>query len=361
MKKPIALFARVWYAPSAPLTVAASFQGLGDLPGGPFESQAYAVSADGSTVVGWSRTGDNFPYGAAFRWTQAAGIVGWRPGSSAKAVSGDGSMVVVNDGNGGVYRWTVPNGAEYVGSFFAQGADATGWVIVGQGDLGRGPEAIGCGGSGMVGLGDLPGGSFSSEALAVTPDDSVIVGRSQSANGNEACRWTRSGEMVGLGDLPGGTFQSAATAVSGDGSVIAGYSNSDRSSEAFRWTAAIGMERLGGTPDGGYAQYANGVSGDGSTIVGEAILPGGSGAFIWDSANGIRLLQDVLVNDYGLDLTGWRNLWTASAISFDGRTIVGNGPCTSGDLEAFVAHIPEPATLVLLALGGVVIARRCGI
>jgi len=35
---------------------AASFQGLGDLPGGSVNSSAYGVSADGSVVVGQSLT-----------------------------------------------------------------------------------------------------------------------------------------------------------------------------------------------------------------------------------------------------------------------------------------------------------------
>jgi len=33
-----------------------SFQGLGDLPGGSFYSQALGISAEGSVVVGWSNS-----------------------------------------------------------------------------------------------------------------------------------------------------------------------------------------------------------------------------------------------------------------------------------------------------------------
>ena len=50
----------------------------------------------------------------------------------------------------------------------------------------------------------------------------------------------------------------------------------------------------------------------------------GSEAFIWDNANGMRKLKDVLVNDFGLDLTGW-TLTIARGISDDGLTIVGDG------------------------------------
>src|SRR4029079_10603321 len=64
-------------------------------------------------------------------------------------------------------------------------------------------------------LGDLPGGTFFSEATAVSADGLVVVGVSNSASGREeAFRWTRAGGMVALGDLPGGTFQSVARHVS---------------------------------------------------------------------------------------------------------------------------------------------------
>ena len=44
-----------------------SIDGLGDLTGGTFLSQAYGVSSDGNVVVGVSYSGSGFE---AFRWTQ---------------------------------------------------------------------------------------------------------------------------------------------------------------------------------------------------------------------------------------------------------------------------------------------------
>ena len=44
--------------------------------------------------------------------------------------------------------------------------------------------------AGMVGLGDLPGGDFSSIAQDVSDDGSVVVGIGNSASGEEAFRWT---------------------------------------------------------------------------------------------------------------------------------------------------------------------------
>ena len=76
---------------------AATFTGLGDLPGGGYGSSASAVSGDGSVVVGHSTSGSGVE---AFRWTASGGMVGLGalPGrtfySSAFDVSADGSVVV---------------------------------------------------------------------------------------------------------------------------------------------------------------------------------------------------------------------------------------------------------------------------
>ena len=47
--------------------------------------------------------------------------------------------------------------------------------------------------------------------------------------------------------------------------------------------------------------------------------------------------------------------WT---ISDDGLTIVGYGSNPNGSREAWIATIPEPASVALLSLGGVALLRR---
>jgi probable HAF family extracellular repeat protein len=84
-------------AVTVPLTPvhAQSFSGLGFLIGGSF-SQAQAVNADGTVVVGFGNA-TGIPQ-EAFRWTQAGGMVGLgflSPGASisqALGVNADGSQ-----------------------------------------------------------------------------------------------------------------------------------------------------------------------------------------------------------------------------------------------------------------------------
>jgi hypothetical protein len=56
-------------------------------------------------------------------------------------------------------------------------------------------------------------------------------------------------------------------------------------------------------------------------------------------------------------LTEWSSLGTAYGISDDGLTIVGTG-FHNGLGEAWIAHIPEPAAVLLLLLGSALFMNR---
>ena len=332
-----------------------SFQGLGS-------GNATAVSADGSTVVG-------VVSGQPFRWTSAGGkqVLGHLPGGGppnfVRGISGDGSVIVGYGQNSNAsfeaFRWTSWGGMQGLG--FVSGASASNaWAISGDG-------SVIAGASGQVASrwtasgGVQPLGAVGT-GRGVNADGSVIVGVFTNNAGNaEAFRWTSGGGVQGLGDLPGGSFDSLAAGISADGSTIVGVSGQ----EAFRWTSAGGMQGLGDVPSLSYSS-ATAVSNDGSIIVGEA---GGSPAggddrtaFIWDAAHGMRNLRDVLVNEYGFDLTDWTRLGSANGISADGTTIVGWGYTATGAQEAWRAVVPEPSSLSLLALAGSAMLRgrrRC--
>lgn len=350
----------------------ASFQGLGDLPDGNFSSVAMSVSGDGAIVVGLG----TLPIGSTpFRWSSEGGVTslsglpdntwGW-----AYGVSTNGEVVGFTFSNTIIeeaFRWTESSGMSGLGylpggsvASTAFDVSANGAVVVGWSDsASSGQEAFHwTENSGMNALGDLPGGSFFSKASGVSADGMVVVGHGVSASGGEAFRWTADGVMEGLGDLDGGNFSSEAIATSANGAVVVGWSDSASGREAFRWTPDGGIIGLGDLPGGSFSSIALSVSGDGSIVVGRS--ESGSGdttAFIWDEINGMRSLQDVLSEDYGLDLTGW-NLILAADISTDGRTIVGTGFNPNGDSEGWIAMIPEPASVVVFALCALALARR---
>jgi probable HAF family extracellular repeat protein len=296
--------------------------GLGDLPDGRMFSGAFGASADGSVVVGFGET----DFGReAFRWTSSTGMVGLgdlgsgsRTNSTAFDTSDDGS-VVVGGGETDVvgsapFRWTLGSGPV---------------------DLGVLPAGVGTGGF----------------ARGVSGDGSVVVGNAHRVSGGdqevEAFRWTSSTGMVGLGDLPGGPFRSDAYAISNDGLVIVGQGETASGSEPFRWTASTGMIGLGLLPGEGNDGIAKATSADGSVVVGNSETDFGTEAFIWDETNGMRLLEDVFVAA-GFDLTGWL-LGSAQGISADGMVIAGVGNNPDGNIEAWIANlrsdaVPPPPT-----------------
>ena len=174
---------------------------------------------------------------------------------------------------------------------------------------------------------------------------------------NEAFRWTESGGLEGLGTLTGGSFPSAAYAVSADGTVVVGASHAPWGIEAFAWTEAGGMQGLGDLPGEQFYSSGNAVSADGTIVVGNSTGAEGGRAFIWDSTHGMRSLQDVVTNDLGLGLADW-TLKQATGVSDDGLTIVGNAHVPGIGWRAYVVHLPEPSTLLLLGVGCPAVLQR---
>ncbi len=376
------------FFPIAPAAHAASytFTGLGELPGGSSDNQAWGVSADGTVVVGQGHSTVAGGNSQAFRRTGGGGTVGLgmlsagSPQSTAYGVSTDGAVVVgtgypTNDNSAPgseAFRWTsgggmiglgfLPGGGNLGSATGSEGlgVSADGTDIVGYSTSASGSQAFRwTSGTGMVGLGYLSAASSVSVAFGASGDGSVVVGYGFSASGQEAFRWTSGGGMVGLGDLPGGIFSSVAFAVSADASVVVGSSNTASGSEPFRWTSGGGMVGIGDLPGRIYGGAAA-VSADGSVVVGSSNSASGQGAFRWTSGGGVFSVKDLLVANAVTNLTGWK-LTAATGVSADGQTIVGYGVDPFGNGEGWIATVPEPSSLVLAALGVVgllLVARR---
>lgn len=372
----LSLLSALSLSASAQVTV----QRLGFLNNAVFLSQADKTSADGSVVVGFSRSNGE----EAFRWTTGGGMVGLGDTKTippfqswARDVSHDGS-VIVGAGTIGSFRWTATDGivaladlpgGTLAGSAFAVSGDGT--VIGGYSSSTNGEEAYRwTQATGTVGLGDLAGGGFGSRIYGASRDGSVLVGYGTSASGTEAMYWTEATGMVGVGDLTGGLFNSQARAVSRDGSVLTGYGTiAGNGTQAFRWTQATGMVAVPFMTGGTFSDAWD-ISGDGNLVVGYGGSTAGTRPFVWRNGLGTINLEDYLVGA-GVSLGGFIRLDRAHGISDDGTTIVGYGTSASGR-EAFRvydpnrfglgaavgASAPEPASFLLMLLGPSALLHR---
>lgn len=188
--------------------------GLGDLPGAIFGSTARDISADGTTVVGYSYENDT-PDGAypqAFWWREESGMrpVGFGPienvrSSHAVSISEDGDLIA--------------------GFSNQSGRSENGWVF----DVSEN-EFVGD-------LGDVPLQGQYLFRPTISADGTTVVGRTSVPDGIHPFTWSASDGKEILSNLSGG----AATTVSHDGKLIFGALPS------FMWHEALGARNLRST------------------------------------------------------------------------------------------------------------------
>ncbi|MCG8589945.1 MAG: hypothetical protein MJE66_11710 [Proteobacteria bacterium] len=306
---------------------------IGDLPGDGVSGTAVAVSSDGSVVAGTGVNNDGERQG--FRWT-----------------------------SGGGFQTLSQLGCLSCQSAFARHMSANGLVVVGTstefplfGDVNLEAVRWTGGGSGIDNLGDLSGFD-NTEARGASFDGSVIVGNSADSGSGllRAFKSLNGGSLIALADVPGAQVKSEALAVSSDGDIIVGRANTasanDDELEAVLWTGGNSggggsVQVLGslGEPD----SSALATNDDGSIIVGTAeITPANEAAFLWDAVNGMRNLQTVLVEEYGLGeaLEGWTLRKATGVSDMNGAgefVVVGTGDNPAGESEGFFAVLSLPA------------------
>lgn len=354
------------YSLSACPSPAQSIMNLGSLPGMD-ASFGKGVSADGQVVVGYSQGVNGV---RAFRWTPSGGIeeLGGLPSgnwSMATGISADGNTIIgslgTSDGpraflatsGSGLQQLRIPASA-YSSSASAVNRDGT--TIVGSIAEGSGGSAVMWRYGNADILGTLNG--VYADALAVSLDGSVVAGSSEFGGmGNVAFRWTQSDGMQSIGRLRNHDVYSTAFGVNGDGTIIVGESGDFVTSRAFMWTPAQGMVDLG-VLSGGWLSRAYSVSNAG-LIVGQTTDATSYRAFIWSGEHGIVDLKSYL-QAQNVDTSGWDSLYSADAISADGRFIVGSGTYEGRGVAFLVdlAPIPTPSTLAIIFISVATMARR---
>ncbi len=352
------------------------FQGLGDLPGGAVESSATAVSADGTAVVGYSKSASSGANPEAFRWRANTGMValGDLPGgayySLANDVSRDGAVVVGDSYSGsGTYnppfegfKWTEVDGMTSLGD--APGADyysraqavsddsavIAGQTIVGPScTAGSGPPARWNNGTGPAPLSGSEGYYYGT-SWGMSGSGNILVGNvvllnCPSSDVSHAFRWSEAGGFQDLGDLPGGVESAVLTRANIDGAIAVGYGSSANGREAARWDQPGGLSGLGDFAGGDFDSVANDISADGNLIVGFGTSAVGREAAMWDANRTMRRAAEILSENQVSVPAGW-TLRTASGVTVDGNvvTICGEGTNAQGNTEAWIAryHLPCP-------------------
>jgi len=207
---------------------------------------------------------------------------------------------------------------------------------------------------GMIGLGFLPGGGVS---IAYDINNACQVtgwGSSAERPGGEAFVWDPLNGMRGLGTMPGGAYGEMAYAINELGQVVGTASNG----EAFLWDPVEGFTRLGVLPGPFPLSSGWGIN-DLEQVVGSAlrdIAPLVQDAFIWDREHGIRDLEELLAAGTAPDYT---SLQWASGINNAGQIVAhtyetGQGalltPFVLGDMDCneLVDQADIPALLLLL-------------
>ncbi|MBX3406911.1 MAG: hypothetical protein KF869_09120 [Phycisphaeraceae bacterium] len=152
------------------------------------------------------------------------------------------------------------------------------------------------------------------------------------------------------------THQCSVLGMHADGQTLVGYSLLNGRTIATWWNG-VDPYVLPTPPGFGSSAWTRAIdiSDDRSVIIGQVSVGSDIRAVVW--RNGVpQLLGDLLAAD-GADLTGWR-ISHVSAISADGRLIVGEAFNPNGKLQAYVATIPAPGGLVVLGGGVCLCVRR---
>ncbi|BCX49680.1 extracellular repeat protein, HAF family [Haloferula helveola] len=325
--------------------------GLGDLPNSPFQSNAADISGDGTKACGTVVLGVGTV--RASRWIEGTGQTqlgtlntsGYR-NSDARGISDDGQKVVGTSTSNNGFRgfiWTATGATS--GTMQSVGVLTPTPTQVGD-SYGIISQADDISADGQTVIGTSTFTIFQS-VPDPDPTDNYVPPPVIVEQGSEAFQWTSASGISGLGDLPGGALSSQALGISDDSQVIVGNGESADGLEGVVWTAGVPMS-VGDLPGGDTYCKLLAVSGDGTFAVGESSDDTGTVAVIWDAANGLRKLSTVL-EGLGVSLTGW-TLTSAVGVSSNGDVVAGNGINPSGEQAAWAISGASILTEVIVPI-----------
>jgi probable HAF family extracellular repeat protein len=315
-------------------------------------STARAISANGQVIVGYlTMPSGNFH---AFRWTQQTGAVDIAAGGSwtwsdAQAVSADGS-VVVGTAIGGPPGWWWTQGTGQVavtipgyGYTFVNAVSADGQLIGGNVPnlSGTVSNAFVSPRGGSATILPSPTGAPSAYLYALSPDGTLGAGTSGNGGFVRGALWSPLTQNNFAGSLDGRT--TLIRALTPNGSAVVGQIyDTALDHSAFLWTASHGGQELGNPPGITnsflYAINAAGTLATGTSDNGTAPR---YRAVVWHSGDPITDAASFL-SARGVDLSGW-TLEYIYGMTPDGRILVGGGIHTtpSGTQEeAFAVYLP---------------------
>ena len=331
------------------------FSGLGQLvpPGAlPPQSQSFAASGDGHTIVGQSLS--NLAFTPVY-WEDLntpTAFAGAATSGQANGVSTDGSVIAGNAGST-AFRYTKNGAFQNLGTLSGRSTS------VGNGISGDGATVVGSatgGGpalpfkwtqlNGIQQLG-LPADILGAQATAANENGSTIVGAgvhiTHGFTSSEAIRWDN-GSPVLLGFIGGAGLapfaQSVPYDINADGTVIVGNGTSNIGTQAFRWEATqmIGLGKLPGAS----GSTATDVSADGKIVAGNST---GSTPWVWTANTGMRNLLAIF-EEHEFDLTGW-SIGSITGMSDNGRVLTGTGT-HNGLTEAWRAVVAGDIGIALV-------------
>lgn len=317
---------------------------------------AFGVSLDGRVVGGNSGT---LTSRRGFAWEDGVGytpLVGSGVFHSVTAVAGGGGWLGGVSSNRPAVWARAGGGPTLMPTTIFGGGQVLGLSGDGSLAVGLGVPSVGPQGAfvwhvptGSVAPIASLAGTVSSQANGISADGSLVVGAGSTASGPTAWVWSVSTGTVSL-PTPSGASRAWAQGVSLDGVRVVGYSGDGLAERATAWEYVGGgwEARVLGMLSGDTRARARAASAGGAWVVGQSFDAGGeSRAFVWSDSWGMRDLGSVL-EGMGVALGGFR-LESATGISADGRTIVGYGFDPSGRTRGFVAVIPSPWGLLVLA------------